>query len=122
MSKVKPSEFHKMSYAHHDTAAMGHREMMGHHREGTPEHAFHRAQHESHTTMRDFHKSCMEKALDDEMNKVVPTQVSAVAPDRPGRLVNRPGSPMIEKRVTEEAADIIGISATSMHSEERSLQ
>jgi hypothetical protein len=107
MSKVS-DQFHKLYHTHHDRIAMTHATMMGHHEEGTPEHTHHKIKHESHVAMRDFHKACMEKATTDEMNKVdstvpasledavrvvflkmfgntlVPTNVSGVAPTRPG--------------------------------------
>ena len=99
MSKV--SEFHKLYHAQHDKIAMTHATMMGHHEPGSAEHTHHKVKHEAHVAMRDFHKACMEKAstADDlqkadlqavvdaavakVLNRVVPTDISAVTPTHP---------------------------------------
>ena len=67
---------------------------------------------------------CVKAAADDDLNKLVPTQVSAVAPTRPTITpVPRFGQkPMETLNVDDEFVKAFGLDAESMHSEERSLR
>src|SRR5258708_32864415 len=110
------AEAHKSMMDHHDDGP----EPAFHKRK----HELHKAASETHATLRDYHKASMEKAASDEMHKgadgsvpasletyiratimkmfgdsLVPTNVSAVAPNRPGiAAVPRAGQQPIPER------------------------
>jgi hypothetical protein len=104
MSKVSEL-FHKTYHEHHSEKtrihadhAEAHKARMATLEKGSAEHDYHKTKHalhkatsESHATLAEYHKGCMEKAADDEMNKVVPSHVSGVTPGI--RAVPRPGAP-----------------------------
>ena len=122
MSKV--SEFHKLYHAHHDQRISDHEEAMDAEEKGSSRHAFHKRSIARHEPLRDFHKNAMEKAVTDELNKadrsadisatvenavaayfakisdkLIPTLVSAVTPNRPGVIaVPRAGAQAIPER------------------------
>ena len=74
----------------------------------------------------DYHgaaaEECM-KAVDADMNKLVPTQVSAVAPTNPGvTSVPRKEQRPISAKVEREFSKLLGLNPEDMHVEERSLR
>jgi len=103
MSKV--SEFHKLYHAHHDQRISDHEEAMDAEEKGSSRHAFHKRSIARHETLRDYHAAEMGKATADELNKsdLVPTNVSALTPDKPGvRAIPRYGQQTPERPAVPE--------------------
>jgi hypothetical protein len=74
----------------------------------------------------DYHRTQVEacmKAADDDLNKLVPTLVSGIAPERTsGRAVLRAGSPPMQPvTIDPQFSKILGTSEEDLHSEEPSL-
>jgi hypothetical protein len=64
-------------------------------------------------------EKCEKGADATDLNKLLPTQVSVIAPDRSNiRTVLRPGQREIQANVTPELEKIIGINEESMHAEQ----
>jgi len=89
------------------------------------------AQHEERSAQKSgmsaYHTDCAEKcskADDGDLSKLIPTSVSAVAPNRPGiTAVPRAGSPPLPVRDPNDPfVKIIGIDEESQHAPEPSLR
>ena len=129
MSKVSEhlAKFHQAASAHHRAMAKCHKTAIGKAVDGNPEHQFHKTAAEAHDQAADSHdqmcQAC-QKAIEDSLNKVQPTLVSAVAPDNPNyRAVPRAGQRPVAERpnVDDEFVKALGLSEEFMHVEEKSL-
>jgi hypothetical protein len=90
----------------------------------------HEEMSQEHASMAEFHADGQDKcskAIDDvdltKRDSLVPSSVSAVAPDRPNvRAVPRPGQRDIPAGVPMELSKIVGLDEADQHSEETSVQ
>ncbi len=84
----------------------------------------HEEMSQEHSDMAEFHSDCAEKcakAVDaGDLNKLVPTRVSTIAPPR---AVPRTGAPPIQRRAVDpELEKALGINEADWHVEETSLR
>ena len=88
--------------------------------------AVHQEESQEHAGMAKFHADCGEKcmkAADGDLNKLVPTSVSAVAPTRPGITpVLRPGQRELPANMDPQISKILGTDPEDWHTEETSLR
>jgi hypothetical protein len=93
---------------------------------GDDEKSFHKSAKDAHDAAAAMHDGMCEecsKATESDLNKLVPTNVSTIAPDRPTvRPVLRYGSPAIPVGVAVDFTRIIGSDEESMDSPELSLR
>ena len=103
MSKVSEhlAGLHKAASSFHRTMTKCHGDAMGKAVAGNSEHDFHKAAAAAHEQAADQHDQMCEecsKAIVADLNKLVPTNVSAVTPTPPGvRAVPRAGQRPIEE-------------------------
>jgi hypothetical protein len=97
------AKFHQAASTHHRSMSKLHGDAMGKAVDGNPEHQFHKGAAAAHSAAADSHDEMCQachKATADSLNKMVPTQVSAVTPTPPGvRAVPRFG----QREVPEKA-------------------
>jgi hypothetical protein len=88
--------------------------------------ALHEEMSQEHTDMATFHqdsKEACEKATIDQLDKLVPTNISVVAPQKPTITpVPRAGSKPFPSAVPTEMTKILGLNQEDLHTEETSLQ
>jgi len=142
------SKLHEAEAGHHDHKSEHHLAIAGHYRklassfsktetsEAQKDFAglletmagMHEVTSQKHAAHAEFHRDCAEKcnkAMDAaDLNKLVPTRVSAIAPERPTITpVPRYGAPPLHpQNVEPELVKALGLDEESMHEEERSLR
>jgi hypothetical protein len=141
------TQFHESEAAHHDHKAAHHKAIAGHYHklasslgkaEVTEAQAdskatleamagMHEVTSQNHADRAEYHRDCAEKCRKAmnaaDLNKLVPTSVSAIAPDRPNiRAVLRPGQREFPANTAPELSKIIGVGDEFMHSEEQSVR
>jgi hypothetical protein len=108
-------KMHGRMTEHHESLAARHTALAGHHASMTKadkafsdHHVAMKGEHEEiakeHAAMATYHGECAAqcaKAADSiDLNRLVPTAVSALAPTAPLRAVPRPGQPALDKNVS----------------------
>jgi hypothetical protein len=115
---------HEAMAEHHRIMAKCHGEAMG--KADDPHHGFHKSAKNEHEAAAQVHDDlCNEcaKAADGDLNKLVPHQVSAVAPDRPSITpVLRNGMRPLPAAAQPDLSKLLGLDPEDLHVEEKSLQ